>query len=99
MIRMAEYPKRAKIGLVNHGVLRTRRAGAVGGDDFTSSSSILSSVFREIEPFITENGIIKSTFSFTKGTYSLLVKDRLFRKQTKGMDEMDKKRFLSAFPE
>ncbi len=98
LIQQGKYPYHSKIGLLNHWVLRTRRVWAVGWDDFASSSSILAWIFQEVSPFITENGIIKSTFSFSKWDYSLLIKERLFRKNTKWMNDQDKQKFYEAFP-
>lgn len=99
LISKIHYPVHYKIGLKNHGILSPKTPWAVGWDDFLSSSSILAWVFKESELFIPEKGIIKSTFSFTKGSYSLLIKERLFRKHTKGMDDEDKKQFLASFPD
>lgn len=98
LIQQEKYPYQSKIGLLNHWVLQTRRVWAVGWDDFASSSSILAWIFQEVSPFITEKGIIKSTFSFTKWDYSLLIKERLFRKNTKSMNDQDKQKFYEAFP-
>ena len=98
LIQKTRYPHRSKIGLYQHWILQTKRAWAVWWDDFLTSSSILASIFQEIEPFITEKGIIKSSFSFTKWTYSQIIKERLFHQNTKDMDEQDKKMFYSAFP-
>ncbi|GAB0175329.1 MAG: hypothetical protein HHAS10_12080 [Candidatus Altimarinota bacterium] len=88
-----------KIGLNNHSVLQIKKLGALGAGDFTTSSSIKSSFIQEILPFINENEVIKILFSFSKGSYSSLVKDYLYTQKSKNMNEKEQESFISSFTE
>lgn len=88
-----------KIGLNNHSVLQIKKLGALGAGDFTTSSSIKSSFIQEILPFIKENEFIKILFSFSKGSYSSIVKDFLYSQKSRNMNENEEESFMSSFSE
>lgn len=88
-----------KIWLNNHSVLQIKKLGALWAWDFTTSSSIKSSFIQEILPFIQENEVIKMQFSFSKWSYSSLVKDFLYSQKSKNMNEKDEESFMSSFSE
>lgn len=88
-----------KIWLNNHSVFQIKKLGALGAGDFTTSSSIKSSFIQEILPFIKENEVIKMLFSFSKGSYSTLVKDFLYSQKSKNMNEKEEESFMSSFSE
>lgn len=88
-----------KIGLNNHSVLQIKKLGALGAGDFTTSSSIKSSFIQEILPFVKEDEVIKILFSFSKGSYSTLVKDFLYSQKSRNMNEKDEESFMSSFSE
>lgn len=86
-----------KIWLNNHSVFQIKKLGALGAGDFTTSSSIKSSFIQEILPFIQEDEVIKILFSFSKWSYSSLVKDFLYSQKSKNMNEKETESFMSSF--
>lgn len=99
LILKQSYNHIYKIWLNNHSVLQIKKLGALGAGDFTTSSSIKSSFIQEILPFINENEVIKILFSFSKGSYSSMVKDFLYSQKSKNMNEKETESFLSSFSE
>lgn len=88
-----------KIGLNNHWVFQIKKLWALWASDFTTSSSIKSSFLQEVIPFIDENELIKIVFSFSKGSYSSLLKEYLYTQKSRNMNEKEQESFLSSFSE
>lgn len=83
----------------NHGVLQIKKMWSLWGEDFLSSSSLHNGIIEDYSNFINENDVILISFSFTKWDYSFFVKDYLYAKYSKGMDDEEKQSFLKSFTE
>ncbi|GAB0174582.1 MAG: hypothetical protein HHAS10_04610 [Candidatus Altimarinota bacterium] len=97
LIQGQSYIHCYQTGLSSHGVLQIKKLGALGGDNFSTSSSIIGSTFQELLPFINDRDTVKVSFSFSKGSYSMFYKDYLYSSKSKHMGEEEKESFYKSF--
>ncbi len=97
LLNFSKFKSNYQIWENRHWVLQIKKMWALWWGDFLSSSSINSWILEDYEMFINENDIIKISFSFTKTNYSVFVKDWLYYKHSKWMNEEEKQSFFKSF--